>query len=174
MLQNLPDNVGDRFDPWVGKISWRRTGQPTILFLPGEFCGQRSLEGYSPWGCKESDTTELAEHTHTQTRALHMISFPLVIKWKLSLLAYTDSAPAWPHRYLPLTALPWTTNLHETKENDHRSIDFHFCCTLQYQPEKVPGLRQGYVAHNEPPDPLSKFFINPRACVAQLRFNAIK
>ena len=35
--------------------------------LPGEFHGQRSLEGYSPWGCKELDKTELLRHTHTQT-----------------------------------------------------------------------------------------------------------
>ena len=31
--------------------------QPTPVFLPGEFYGQRSLVGYSPWGCKESNTT---------------------------------------------------------------------------------------------------------------------
>ena len=31
----------------------------TLVFLPGEFHGQRSLEGYSPWDCKESDMTEL-------------------------------------------------------------------------------------------------------------------
>ena len=40
------------FDPWVGKIPWRRACQPTPLFLPGESHGQRSLEGYSPWGRK--------------------------------------------------------------------------------------------------------------------------
>ena len=32
--------------------------QSTLVFLPGEFHGQRSLEAYSPWGCKELDTTE--------------------------------------------------------------------------------------------------------------------
>ena len=37
-----------RFDPWVGKIPWRRKGQPTPVFLPGEFHRQRSLVGYSP------------------------------------------------------------------------------------------------------------------------------
>ena len=47
------------FDPWVGKIPWRTEWQPTPVFLPGEFHGQRSLAGYSPWGCKESDTTWL-------------------------------------------------------------------------------------------------------------------
>ena len=46
-------------DPWVGKIPWRRERLPTPVILPGEFHGQRSLVGYSPWGCKESDTTEL-------------------------------------------------------------------------------------------------------------------
>ena len=33
--------------------------QSTLVFLPGESHGQRSLVGYSPWGCKESDTTEV-------------------------------------------------------------------------------------------------------------------
>ena len=46
------------FDPWVGKIPWRRVWQHTLVFLPGESHGQRSLEGYGPWGHKESDTTE--------------------------------------------------------------------------------------------------------------------
>ena len=41
--------------------SWRRQQQPTPVFLPGESHGQRSLAGYSPRGCKESDTTE---YTH--------------------------------------------------------------------------------------------------------------
>ena len=40
------------FDPWVGKIPWRRAWQPTPVFLPGESHGQRSLVGYSLWGHK--------------------------------------------------------------------------------------------------------------------------
>ena len=47
-----------RFNPWVGKIPWRRAWQPTPVLLPGKSHGQRSLEGYSPCGCKESDMTE--------------------------------------------------------------------------------------------------------------------
>ena len=43
---------------WVRKISWRRKWQPTPVFLPGESHGWSSLVGYSPWGRKESDTTE--------------------------------------------------------------------------------------------------------------------
>ena len=46
------------FDLWVGKIPWRRKWQPTPVFLLGESHGQRSLVGYSPWGCKESDMME--------------------------------------------------------------------------------------------------------------------
>ena len=38
------------FDPWVGKIPWRRAWQPTPVFLPGKSPGQRSLAGYSLWG----------------------------------------------------------------------------------------------------------------------------
>ena len=44
--------------PWVGKIPWRREWQPIPVFLPGEFHGQRRLEGYSPSCQKESDATE--------------------------------------------------------------------------------------------------------------------
>ena len=45
---------------WVGEIPWRRKWQPTPVFWPGEIHGQRSLVGSSPWGLKESDTTEYA------------------------------------------------------------------------------------------------------------------
>ena len=47
---------GCGFNPWVGKIPWRRGWQPSPVFLTGKSHGQRSLVGYSPWGCKESDT----------------------------------------------------------------------------------------------------------------------
>ena len=43
---------------WVRKMPWRRKWQPIPELLPGESHGPRSLVGYSPWGCKESDTTE--------------------------------------------------------------------------------------------------------------------
>ena len=48
-----------RFNPWARKILWRRKWQPTPVFLPGESHGQRSLVGYSPWGRKESETSEV-------------------------------------------------------------------------------------------------------------------
>ena len=56
-VKNLPA-MRRQFDPWVMKIPWRREWQPTPVFLPGKFHGQRRLAGHSPWGRKESDTTE--------------------------------------------------------------------------------------------------------------------
>ena len=61
MVKNLPANVGDARD--ANLISgwgdpWRRKWQPTPVFLPGKFHGQRNLAGYSPWSFKESDTTD--------------------------------------------------------------------------------------------------------------------
>ena len=58
LLKNLPAMRETRLDPWVGKIPWRREWLPTPIFLLGEFRGQRSLAGYSPWGRKGSDRTE--------------------------------------------------------------------------------------------------------------------
>ena len=49
---------GCAFDPWVRKILWSRKWQSTPVFLPIKLYGQRSLAGYSPWGCKESAMTE--------------------------------------------------------------------------------------------------------------------
>ena len=47
------------FDPWAGKMPWRRDWLPTPVFLPGEFHKQRRPVSYSPWGCKELDTTDV-------------------------------------------------------------------------------------------------------------------
>ena len=50
--------------PGSGRSPWRRKWQPTRIFLAGESHGQRSLVGYSPWGHKESNTTEAIQHMH--------------------------------------------------------------------------------------------------------------
>ena len=54
-----------RFDPWIGKIPWRRNWQPTLISLPGKSHGQRIPVGYGPWGLKELHMTEPLTHTHT-------------------------------------------------------------------------------------------------------------
>ena len=49
-----------------GARSWKRKWQPTAVFLPGKSHGWRSLVDYSPWGRKESDTTEQLHYTTTR------------------------------------------------------------------------------------------------------------
>ena len=79
-MSGFPHGTGDKeppcqcrrhrrrgFDSWVKKIPRRRKWQPTPVSLPGESLGQRSLAGYSPWGGKESDTTE---RLSTQSRQM--------------------------------------------------------------------------------------------------------
>jgi len=65
VVKNPPANAGaireaGLFDSWVWKIPWRRAWQFTLVFLPGESHGQRSLGGYGPWDHKEWDLSEVA------------------------------------------------------------------------------------------------------------------
>ena len=65
VVKNLPANAGDPRDldsiPGSGRSPGGGNGNPFQYFLPGQSHGQASLVGYSPCGCKESDTPE---HTH--------------------------------------------------------------------------------------------------------------
>ena len=72
MVKNPPVCRRPEFDPWGGKISWRRKQLPPPVFLPGKSHEQRRLADYSPQGCKESDT---AEHScmHDQVLKTWMI-----------------------------------------------------------------------------------------------------
>ena len=58
LVKNLPEMQETWVQSLIGKSPWSRKWQPTPVFLPGEFHGQRSMAGYSPWDHKESDTTE--------------------------------------------------------------------------------------------------------------------
>ena len=60
-----------RFDPWIGKIPWKRKWQPTPVFLPGKSHGQRSLMGYSPWGRRVGDDWSDLAHTCTLIKRLN-------------------------------------------------------------------------------------------------------
>ena len=75
------------FNPWVGKIPWRRQWQPTPVFLPGEPHGQRSLVDYSPWGLKKLDVTEVTLQAHTSI--------------------YLYFKKFWPHPIACGTLVPW-------------------------------------------------------------------
>ena len=68
------------FNPWVGKIPWRRACQASPVFLPGQACGQRSLEGYSLWGCKESERANtFTFHPGPQARISLRAHFPIEV-----------------------------------------------------------------------------------------------
>ena len=73
-----------RFNPWVRRIPWMRKWQLPPVLLPGKFHGQRSLAGYSPWGCKQLDMTEwLCKHTHISKgikmdKATYLKVFPTI------------------------------------------------------------------------------------------------
>ena len=83
---------------WIGKIPWSRRWQPTPIFLPGKFYGQRSLAGCSIWSCKELDTTELlSTHTHTHTHTCICIAIT-------TLRIQNSSTTATPK-------LPWTFSI---------------------------------------------------------------
>ena len=76
VVKNLPTNAVDMGSvSGSGRFLWRRKWQPTPVFLPGEALGQRSLAGYSPWGCKELDTTE---HTYKHARKLTQLTWGLM------------------------------------------------------------------------------------------------
>ena len=65
VVKNLPAYAGNLrhwFDPWVRKIPWRRKWQPTPVFLSRRSQGQRSLVGYSPWGCKSQIQLKLLKN----------------------------------------------------------------------------------------------------------------
>ena len=70
-------------DPWVRKIPWNRKWHPTQVVLPGKFHGQRNLVGYSPWGRRESDTTE-RQSTHTSKTLVGVLQTQASyeIQWK--------------------------------------------------------------------------------------------
>ena len=96
-----------RFYPQVGRISWRKKWQPTPVFLPGKSHGCRSLVGYSPWGCKESDTTERL-HFHFLLGTSRSV---LSVHWSWAVLfIHTSSFPSSPTSSAPCfsEALPTT------------------------------------------------------------------
>ena len=62
-----------QFNPWVGKIPWRKKWHLTPVFLPGKFHGQKSLAGYNPKGRKELDTTEATECNKLSKRVLYHV-----------------------------------------------------------------------------------------------------
>ena len=63
-----------RFNPWVGKTSWRSAWQPTPVFLPGESHGQKSLVGCSPWGHKRVGRDLVTKQKQKQQQYSHLLA----------------------------------------------------------------------------------------------------
>ena len=74
-----------RFDPWVGKIPWRKEWQLTPVCLPGELHGQRSLACWSPW---ESDTTEWLTLSHFLHRHRHRYRYETCLIFVFETIEY--------------------------------------------------------------------------------------
>ena len=96
----------------VEKIPWRRAWQPTPVFFPGEFHGQRSLAGYSPWGHRESDMTKrLTLLSHCPPASHPSFHSSSVLNTLLCFLPYLSPQPCQvgPIAVLTLTLLQrWT------------------------------------------------------------------
>ena len=93
VVKNLPANAGDirdRLDSWVRKIPWKRKWQPTPVFLPGVSHGQRSLAGYSPWGCYDLETKK-----RYGTKSFYLNLFKLFIKIEKEYVKAVYSHPAY-------------------------------------------------------------------------------
>ena len=84
MVKNLPANAGDTREvgsiPGSGRSPRGGNGNPLPVFLLGKFCGQKSLVGYSPWGCKSVRLNLVTKHTQVHTY-VSRVCFPFV--WKL-------------------------------------------------------------------------------------------
>ena len=76
------------FNPWVRKIPWSRKWQLTLVFLPEESQGQRSLVSYSLWGHKESDMTEHKTYRWNQKEQLKANHFIDMVKKRVSIILY--------------------------------------------------------------------------------------
>ena len=137
--------MGCRFDPWVGKIPWRKAWQPTPVFLPGESHGQRSLVGYSPQGLKQWISTHTHAHTHTHTHThTHWASLilswlkiclqwrrPRFDSWVRKILLRKDRLPSilglplWLSKNLPATWETWVWSLGWKDPLERISLYFH-------------------------------------------------
>ena len=87
------------FDPWVGKIPWRKERLPTPVFWPREFHGL-----YGPWGGKESATTELLSLTHSHNLPWFM---DLTFQVPMQYCCLQDQTLLPPPTYINNWALFW-------------------------------------------------------------------
>ena len=100
-----------RFNPWIRKIPCRRKWQSTLVFLPGESLGQRSLAGCSPWGHRVRHNLP-TEHTHTHYPWKSVFSDPfsaIIILAVLLLQLHTTAAYPFARSSVKAVWLPWVS-----------------------------------------------------------------
>ena len=126
VVKNPSANAGDKrheceFNPWIEQIPWRRKWQPTPVFLPGEFHGLGSLAGYSLWGHKESNTTEVTQHACIFHPPEHLLCLFITCCCCCCCVASVVSDSVRPHRWQP-TRLPRPWDL----PGKNTGVGFHF------------------------------------------------
>ena len=125
-----------RFDPWVWKIPWSRKWQPTRVFLSGEFHGQRSLEGYSPWGRRESDIAERLTLSLSFT-----LSCLIVVVQLLSCIRLFTTPQTAAHQASLSTTKPRSLLKLMSFESVMPSYHLILCCPLLLLPSIFPSIR---------------------------------
>ena len=97
------------FDPWSGKIPWRREWQPTPVFLSGQSHGQRSLAGYSPQRPKE-----LGHDWETDFNVSNNINLAYILEKEM---ATHSSVLAWRILWMEEPRGLLSTGLHRVRHN---------------------------------------------------------
>ena len=111
-----------RFDPWGGKTHWRRKWQPTPVFFPGESHGQRSLMGYSSWGCRVGlNWRDLAQHHYfwdwQQLHVLFPPLYPKLFSSNLKTILGTSLVVQWLRLCLPMQGVQVQSLVRELRFN---------------------------------------------------------
>ena len=139
------------FDPWVGKIPWRRESLPTPVFRPGEF-----HRLYGPWSCKESDTTERLSLSlrlfwtceNTTFSTFGSISFPVFkmmstliseMKTNWNILSQWFSLPLCKRLFETLIKAKKKKTLPSTHKNIGEHNILHLFQGFRRPPNPIPG-----------------------------------
>ena len=101
------------FNLWVGKSPWSEKWQPAPVFLPVKSLEQRRLEGYSPWGEKELDTTDrlTPSLSHFPVLLISSLAITSTLKWCRILITKKFTYLYWKENavYIFLSGYPWNT-----------------------------------------------------------------
>ena len=137
------------FNPWVGKIPWRRKQQPIPVFLPGKSYGQRSLAGYSPCGHKESDMTEQLNNKNNFT----IYEIGQKVHWGFSVIFYGQTqtnfwANPMLYQLTSFEGFQWITGTQQDRLLILFISHFHINGFLYSKKKKAPKVSQEKLKRN--------------------------